>query len=245
MRIIARLDIKNEFVIKGINFEGLRKIGNPNQIAKKFYDDGIDEIIYNDCVASLYQRNSLEKIVEETAKDIFVPLTVSGGVRSEEDAKLLMKNGADKLAINSALFNDKQLAKLLIQKYGSQSIMLSIQAKKIAKNSWEAYINFGRDRTNIDVIEWVKEMASFNFGELLLTSIDADGTSNGFDVELYENVCKYINFPIIAGGGFGKLNHIIELKKYAQIDAITISKALLYEKIRIKEIKKFTKEINE
>lgn len=245
MRIIARLDIKNEFVIKGINFEGLRKIGNPNQIAKKFYDDGIDEIIYNDCVASLYQRNSLEKIVEETAKDIFVPLTVSGGVRSEEDAKLLMKNGADKLAINSALFNDKQLAKLLIQKYGSQSIMLSIQAKKIAKNSWEAYINFGRDRTNIDVIEWVKEMASFNFGELLLTSIDADGTSNGFDVELYENVCKYINFPIIAGGGFGKLNHIIELKKHAQIDAITISKALLYEKIRIKEIKKFTKEINE
>jgi len=240
MRIIARLDIKNEFVIKGINFEGLRKIGNPNQIAKKLYDDGVDEIIYNDCVASLYQRNSLEKIVEETAQDIFVPLTVSGGVRSEKDAKLLMKNGADKLAINSALFKNKELAKLLIQKYGSQSIMLSIQAKKVAKNSWEAYTNFGRDKTNIDVIEWIKEMAGYNFGELLVTSIDADGTSNGFDVELYENICRLINVPIIAGGGFGKLNHITELKKYAQVDAITISKALLYKKIRIEEIKKFT-----
>jgi imidazole glycerol-phosphate synthase subunit HisF len=240
MRIIARLDIKNEFVIKGINFEGLRKIGNPNQIAKKLYDDGVDEIIYNDCVASLYQRNSLEKIVEETAQDIFVPLTVSGGIRSEKDAKLLMKNGADKLAINSALFKNKELAKLLIQKYGSQSIMLSIQAKKVAKNSWEAYTNFGRDKTNIDVIEWIKEMAGYNFGELLVTSIDADGTSNGFDIELYENICRHINVPIIAGGGFGKLNHITELRKYAQVDAITISKALLYKKIRIKEIKKFT-----
>jgi len=240
MRIIARLDIKNEFVIKGINFEGLRKIGNPNQIAKKLYDDGVDEIIYNDCVASLYQRNSLEKIVEETAQDIFVPLTVSGGIRSEKDAKLLMKNGADKLAINSALFKNKELAKLLIQKYGSQSIMLSIQAKKVAKNSWEAYTNFGRDKTNIDVIEWIKEMAGYNFGELLVTSIDADGTSNGFDIELYENICRHINVPIIAGGGFGKLNHITELNKYAQVDAITISKALLYKKIRIEEIKKFT-----
>ena len=113
MRVIARLDIKNEFVIKGINFEGLRKIGNPNQIAKKFYEDGIDEIIYNDCVASLYQRNSLEKIVKDTAKDIFVPLIVSGGIRSEKDAELLMKNGADKLAINSALFKNKELANWL------------------------------------------------------------------------------------------------------------------------------------
>ncbi len=245
MRIIARLDIKNEFVIKGINFEGLRKIGNPNQIAKKFYRDGIDEIIYNDCVASLYQRNSLEKIVQDTAKDIFVPLTVSGGIRSEKDAELLMKNGADKLAINSALFKNKELAKLLIKKYGSQSIMLSVEAKKISKNLWEAYINFGRDKTNVDVVEWIKKMSDFNFGEILLTSIDADGVSNGFDVDLYENVCKYINIPIIAGGGFGKLNHISELKKYAKIDAISISKALHYEKIKINEIKKFVKNINE
>ncbi len=245
MRIIARLDIKNEFVIKGINFEGLRKIGNPNTIAKKFYNDGIDEIIYNDCVASLYQRNNLEKIVNDTAKDIFVPLTVSGGIRTEEDADTLMKNGADKLAINSALFKNKKIAEKLIQKYGSQSIMLSIQAKKIANKSWEAYVNFGRDKTNIDVIDWVKDMSKLNFGELLLTSIDADGVSNGFDVELYESVCRYINFPIIAGGGFGKLSHINELLKYSKVDAISISKALHYEKIKISEIKNFVKKLDD
>jgi len=178
-------------------------------------------------------------------KDIFIPITVAGGIRSEKDADLLMKNGSDKLAINTELFKNKDIGKSLIKKYGSQSILISIQAKKISKTSWEAYINFGRDKTNIDVIEWIKEMSQHNFGELLLTSIDADGISNGFDVELYENVCKNINIPIIACGGFGKLDHIRELKKYANIDAISISKALHYEEIKISEIKKFIKKIDD
>jgi imidazole glycerol-phosphate synthase subunit HisF len=245
MRVIARLDIKNEDVIKGINFEGLRVVGKPNYLAKKYYNEGADELIYSDCVASLYGRNNLSKFVENAARDIFIPITVAGGIRNEKDAELLMKNGADKLAINTELFKNENVGKELIKKYGSQSILLSIQAKKISKNSWEAYINFGRDRTNLDVEEWIKKMTPLNFGELLLTSIDADGLSNGFDVELYEKISKIINIPIIACGGFGKLIHIKELKKFADIDAISISKALHYNKIKISEIKNYIKKNND
>ena len=245
MRIIARLDIKNEDVIKGINFEGLRVVGNPNHLAKKYYNEGADELIYSDCVASLYGRNNLSKFVANAARDIFIPITVAGGIRNEKDAELLMKNGADKLAINTELFKNEKIGKRLIKKYGSQSILLSIQAKKISKNSWEAYINFGRDKTNMDVEEWIKKMIPSNFGELLLTSIDADGISNGFEVELYEKISKIINIPIIACGGFGKLVHIRELKKFADIDAISISKALHYNKIKISEIKHFIKKNND
>jgi imidazole glycerol-phosphate synthase subunit HisF len=245
MRVIARLDIKNENVIKGINFEGLRVIGNPNDLAKKYYKDGADELIYSDCVASLYGRNNLAGLVENAVKDIFIPITIAGGIRSEKDADLLMKNGSDKLAINTELFKNRDIGKTLIRKYGSQSIVLSIQAKKVAKKTWQAYMNFGRDKTDIDVVEWVKEMSQHNFGELLLTSIDADGLSSGFDVELYEIVCKHINIPIIACGGFGNLNHITDLKKFANVDAISISKALHYKKINISDIKKFIKSIND
>lgn len=245
MRIIPRLDIKNENVIKGINFEGLRVVGNPNKIAKKYYEDGADELIYSDCVASLYGRNSLTDLVTDAVKDIFIPITVAGGIRSESDADLLMKHGSDKLGINSGLFTNKELGKSLVQKFGSQSIILSIEAKKISKNSWEAYKNFGRDKTGMDVSEWLSKMSDCNFGEILLTSIDADGISNGFDVELYESVCKKINIPIIACGGFGKLSHIEDLKKYSEIDAIAISKALHYEKVTIKEIKNFIKKIDD
>ena len=245
MRVIARLDIKNEDVIKGINFEGLRVVGKPNYLAKKYYNEGADELIYSDCVASLYGRNNLSKFVENATRDIFIPITVAGGIRNEKDAELLMKNGADKLAINTELFKNENVGKELIKKYGSQSILLSIQAKKFSKNSWEAYINFGRDRTNMDVEEWIKKMTPLNFGELLLTSIDADGLSNGFDVELYEKISTIINIPIIACGGFGKLIHIKELKKFADIDAISISKALHYNKIKISEIKNYIKKNND
>lgn len=244
MRVIARLDIKNENVIKGINFEGLRVVGKPNYLAKKYYEEGADELIYSDCVASLYGRNNLSVLVKEAAKDIFIPITVAGGVRSANDADLLMKNGSDKLAINTELFKNPEVGSELISKYGSQSIMLSVQAKKISSKSWEAYINFGRDKTGVDVMEWIKKMASYNFGELLLTSIDADGLSSGFDVELYEKICKIINIPIIACGGFGKLEHIKELYNHAKIDAISISKALHYEKIKINEIKNYIKKID-
>ena len=245
MRIIARLDIKNQNVIKGINFEGLRVVGKPNNLAKKYYKEGADELIYSDCVASLYGRNNLSGLVKEAVKDIFIPITVAGGVRSEKDADLLMKNGSDKLAINTELFKNPEVGSILINKYGSQSIMLSIQAKKISSTSWEAYINFGRDKTNMSVIEWIKKMSSYNFGEVLITSIDADGLSSGFDVELYEKVSKIINVPIIACGGFGKLEHIKELYNHTKIDAISISKALHYEKIRINEIKNYIRKIYE
>ena len=245
MRVIARLDIKNENVIKGINFEGLRIVGNPNQLAKKYYLNGIDELIYLDCVASLYGRNSIVEFVKQAVKDIFIPITVGGGIRTEKDADLLMKSGSDKIAVNTELFKNKNFGKQLVNKFGGQSVLISVQAKKISKKKWEAYVNFGRDKTDVDVLDWIKKVANYGFGEILLTSIDADGLASGFDVELYEQVSKKIKIPIIASGGFGKLEHIKELNKFADVEAISISKAFHYDKIRIQDVKQYVKKLND
>tara|TARA_Y100001936_G_C15790036_1_gene515972 strand:- start:8 stop:736 length:729 start_codon:yes stop_codon:yes gene_type:complete len=238
MRFIARLDIKNNFVIKGINFEGLRKIGDPNILAHKYYMDGADEIIYIDTVASLYDRGSISKFLKVATKNIFIPITVGGGIRNIKGSDKLLKNGADKIAVNTALFKNKKLSKELVDKYGSQSVVLSIQAKKVSENCWEAYINYGRDKTNMSVLEWVKKNSLNNFGEILLTSIDAEGLSSGFDINLYKCIAKHVKIPLIASGGFGKVQHIKELKKYVNIDAVSISSAVHYNKIDFKRIKK-------
>ncbi len=238
MRVIAKLDIKNDYVIKGINFEGLRKVGNPNNLALKYYLDGADELIYIDSVASLYDRENITKFLNLATKDIFIPITVGGGVRTLKTSQKLLNNGADKVAVNTALFSNSRLGGQLVKKYGSQSVVLSIQAKKISEGNWEAYTNYGRDRTNMNVVDWIKRNSKNNFGEILLTSIDAEGLLSGFDIDLYEKVSKYINKPLIACGGFGKVKHIYELIKYINIDAISISSALHYNKIKIQDIKK-------
>tara|TARA_A100001011_G_C14219561_1_gene803654 strand:- start:33 stop:782 length:750 start_codon:yes stop_codon:yes gene_type:complete len=239
MRIIPRLDIKNEKVIKGINFEGLRVVGNPLLLAKKYYQEGADELIYIDCVASLYGQNNLAEITVKSTKDIFIPFCVGGGIRSVLDAEKLFKNGADKIAINTSATENKNLIEILVNRFGSQSIVLSIQAKKVSANSWKAYKNFGRDETDKDVIDWIMEASKLGVGEILLTSIDAEGLGAGFEVDLYEKCMKITNVPIIAGGGFGKLEHIKELKLRTDIDAISISQALHYDNISLKEIKKY------
>ena len=237
MRIIAKLDIKNNFVIKGINFEGLRKIGTPRELVKKYYIDGADEIIYQDCVASLYQRNSLIELIKETSENVFIPLTVGGGIRSLEDVNKLFKNGADKIFINSFGFENKKIFSSLVDKYGSQSIMLSIEAKKIERNKWLAYKNYGRDNTQIEVIEWIKEIIDYGVGEILIASIDHDGLKKGFDLELYNKVSKICSVPIIASGGYGNVDHIIDLKKFTNIEAVTLSSTIHYNLESIKKIK--------
>ena len=161
MRIIARLDIKNNFVIKGINLEGLRKVGTPNNLAKKYYDEGADELIYMDCVASLYERSSLEKVLKDASKNIFIPFAVGGGIRSLNDAIRMFSNGADKIAINSAAIDKPQIFGDMVQKFGGQSIMLSIEAKKINSNKWVIYKNYGREKTNIDVFDWIKKISQY------------------------------------------------------------------------------------
>ena len=244
MRIIPRLDIKNEKVIKGINLEGLRVVGNPLSFAKKYYDQGADELIYIDCVASLYGQNNLTDITLKSTKNIFIPFCVGGGIRSLLDAEKLFNNGADKIAINTAGIENSSLIKNLIKRFGSQSIILSVQAKKISPNTWKAYKNFGRDESDKDVIDWILEVSELGVGEILLTSIDAEGLGEGFEIELYKKCTKLIKIPIIASGGFGELEHIKKLKEETDIDAITTSQAIHYNKFTLREIKEYCNKNN-
>ncbi len=238
MRIIARLDIKNKNLIKGINLEGLKIVGNPNEYAVKYFNEGIDEILLMDVVASLYGRNNLLDIINLATKDIFIPITVGGGIRSLEDAKKIFLSGADKIAINTAAVKKPNLINQLSKKFGSQSIVLSIEAKKIDTNKWEVFTENGRQETGIDVLNWSKEAAKRGVGEILLTSIDMEGTKKGFDFKLVELVSNNVNVPVIASGGFGKPEHLISLSKTSSVSAVAIADAFHFNRCSIKELKK-------
>ena len=202
-RIAARLDIKGNNLIKGICLEGLRVVGSPNAYAEKYYDSGIDELVYIDAVASLYGRNSLVEILESTSKNVFVPLVVGGGIRSIEDMDSLLRAGADRLAINTAAFSNSSLITQGAETYGTQCIVLSIAAKKIREDKWECYTEGGREPTGIDVIDWVKNAEGLGAGEIFLTSIDRDGTQSGMDTDLIKKVSNSTSLPVIASGGRG------------------------------------------
>lgn len=236
IRLIARLDIKGPHLIKGVHLEGLRKIGNPQEHAYKYYEEGIDEIIYMDTVASLYGRNHLGDLIEDAARDIFVPLTVGGGIRSPEDVENLLNRGADKIAINTSAIADPGLITQIAKKFGSQCVVLSIEAKKV-DNSWEAYTDNGRERSGIQVIDWVKKGIDLGAGEVLLTSIDQDGTEKGFDVDLIEKITDFANVPVIASGGLGSKQDFIDVVEMGKADAVAVGKALHYERISIFDLK--------
>ena len=234
-RIIARLDIKGENVVKGINLEGIRPVGKPDILANKYYKQGVDEIIYMDVVASLYGRNSLVKYIKLAAKDIFVPLTVGGGIRNIDDIKEVLNNGADKVAINTAAIKNPGLIKEASEMIGSQSIILSIEAKKQRDNSWEAYFNNGREKSGINVIDWIEEAEKLGAGEILLTSVDHEGLQRGMDIKLLEAINNKFKIPLIFAGGVGNIEHIKKVKD--KVDAIAIASILHYEKTTISEIK--------
>ena len=190
MRIISRIDIKNEFVIKGINLEGLRKIGDPLEIATNYYRDGIDEIMMMDAVASLYGRNNLFDIVEKSVKNIFVPITLGGGIRSLNDIDKALKSGADKVAINSYATENPNFIKEAVKNFGSSTITVYVEAKNVGEGKWEAYKNSGRDKTGLEIIDWIQKVQDYNCGELLITSIDYEGLQEGFDLELLNKLLK-------------------------------------------------------
>lgn len=244
MRIIARLDIKNKNLIKGINLEGLKIVGSPNVFAKKYYEEGIDELIFMDTVASLYGRNNLFDIIYEASRDIFIPITVGGGIRSIDDAKAAFNSGADKITINTAAIENPKLLDDLSKIFGSQSIVLSVEAKKIKQNKWEVFSNNGREETGKDVIEWVVEAVSRGIGEILLTSVDMEGTRKGFDYELIKNVTKRIDIPVIASGGFGSPDHMIKAFSESSVDAIAIADALHFNRYKVSFLKNIIKESN-
>lgn len=243
LRIIARLDIKAPYLIKSIQLEGVRKLGRPHDYALKYYNEGIDEIYYEDVVASLYNRNNIAEIVEETSNNIFIPLTVGGGLRSIEDMQTMLNSGADKISINTEALKNPKIISESSRQFGSSTIVLSIQAKKI-NNGWEAYYDYGREHSNKNVINWAQEVEQLGAGEILITSVDNEGTQNGFDIELINSVMKKVKIPVIASGGMGKLDHIYDLVKETDVDAIAIAHCLHYGKYSIADIKKFCIEKN-
>ena len=236
-RLIARLDVKGENLIKGINLEGLRVIGSPNEYAKKYYNQGADELIFIDTVASLYGRNHLSKIIESAAQDIFIPITVGGGIRSLEDALNVLRVGADKIAINTAAVKRPELISEISNTLGSQSVVLSVEAKKIKNNKWEVFIENGRESSGVDVMEWIKRGEVYGAGEILLTSIDRDGTGKGFDLDLIKLATENVSIPVIASGGIGIIQDIYEAITLSNTDAIAMAYALHYDKINFNEVR--------
>lgn len=237
IRLIARLDIKGPNLIKGIHLEGLRVMGSPNEHALRYYLQGADELIYMDCVASLYGRNHLGDIVRAAAKDIFVPMTVGGGIRSVGDATEILRAGADKVAVNTAAVTDPKLITAIAQRFGSQCMVLSIEAKQVGAENWEVYTDNGRERTGLDVIEWVKKGVAMGAGEILLTSVDREGTRKGFDIALVKAVSAEVAVPVIASGGMGKPEDLLEVVNEGGADAVAMADILHYKRAEIGDIR--------
>jgi len=238
VRLIARLDIKQNFLIKGIHLEGWRKIGDPAEYSNRYYYNGVDELLYMDVVATLYGRNNLSELVEHTAREVFIPICVGGGVRSVDDADRLLRSGADKVAVNTAAIKRPALLSELATRFGSQAVVLSIEAKKQAVNCWEAYTDNGREHTEIDVIEWAARASDLGAGEILITSVDRDGTNRGADMELIVKVAEVTPLPIIASGGQGNALHVKE-SFHAGADAVAMASALHYNKTTLQDVKQY------
>ena len=236
IRLIARLDIKGANLIKGVHLEGLRVIGSPGEFALRYYQQGVDEIVYMDCVASLYGRNSLSTIVEMTAMDVFIPITVGGGIRSVEDARQILRSGADKVAVNTAAVANPQLISDIARRFGSQCMVLSIEAKR-AGDGWKVYTDNGRERTTLDVVEWARKGVELGAGEILLTSVDQEGTRKGFDIKLVRSVAEAVSVPVIASGGMGNVDDAISVVNEGGAVGVAMADVLHYKRLTIGEIR--------
>ena len=238
-RIIPCLDVKDGRVVKGVKFLHLRDAGDPVEIAKRYSDEGADEITFLDITASHEKRNIMIDVVERTAGQVFVPLTVGGGVRTLDDVRSLLLAGADKVAINTAAVFDPDFVKRASDKFGSQCIVVAIDARKSSDSSWKVYTHGGRNQTGIDAIEWARRMEQFGAGEILLTSMDKDGTKDGYDLELTETISKTVGIPVIASGGAGNLLHLFEGLTQGEADAVLVASIFHYGEYTINEAKLF------
>jgi cyclase len=237
VRLIARLDIKGPNLIKGVHLEGLRVIGDPQEYACRYYRQGADELLYMDIVASLYRRNNLTEIVRRAAHDVFVPLTVGGGIRSVDDVRNLLRAGADKVAINTAAVRRPELISEVARRFGSQCMVLSIEAKRQTPVHWEVYTDCGRERSGRDAVEWAREAVGLGVGEILVTSIDQEGTRKGFDVGLTKAIASAVTVPVIASGGYGEPQHLVDVVCGGAADAVAIADALHYGRTTIPVIR--------
>ena len=239
IRVIARLDVKGSNLVKGIQFEGLKKLGDPAVFAKKYYQDGADEILYIDIVASLYGRNNLVYILEETTREVFVPITAGGGIRTVKDVEILLKAGADKVAVNTGCIKNPGLIEEIAITFGSQCLVLSVEAKKNDGGMWEVYYDNGREKSGLDAVSWAIEGARRGAGEILVTSVDKDGTQKGFDLDLIRKISEAVSIPVIAGGGLGKEQDAVDAVIVAKADAVAVASFLHYEQGGIQRIKNF------
>lgn len=237
IRLIPRLDIKGPNVIKGIHLEGLRVMGDPQEFARRYYDQGADELLYVDVVASLYGRNSLHDIIQRAARDVFVPLTVTGGIRSVDDVRNILRAGADKIGINTEATKRPELIREVARKFGSQCMVLSIEAKRVAPDRWEVYTDNGREKTGLDVVEWAQRGVELGAGEILLTSVDHEGTREGFDVQLVAAVSRVVSVPVIASGGMGRLEDVATVVREGAADAVAMADMLHYGRTTVGEIR--------
>ncbi|MGL5380637.1 imidazole glycerol phosphate synthase subunit HisF [Clostridium sp.] len=242
-RIIPCLDVKNGRVVKGINFKGLTDVGDPVELAKFYNDEGADELVFLDITATHEERNTMISIVEKISENVFIPFTVGGGIRTIEDMKKTLRAGADKISLNSAAVKNKDLIREGAFYFGSQCIVLAVDAKMRNDSSgWNVVVNGGRIDTGLDVLSWIEEATKLGAGEILLTSMDSDGTKNGFDLNLTKKISNLTNVPVIASGGCGSLNHFYEVFDKGDADAALAASLFHYGELSINEVKKFLKE---
>jgi cyclase len=235
VRIIPRLDIKGPNLVKGIHLEGLRVLGKPSDFAKFYYENGADELMFMDVVASLYERNSLHDIISETAKKIFIPITVGGGIRSIRDIKEVLRAGADKVCLNTAVIKNPELIKEASRIFGSSTIVVAIEAIKESDGKYLAYTDNGREHTGIDVFEWAQKVDELGAGEIVITSVDKEGTGEGFDLELISKINSLVSCPVVAHGGAGRKSDVVEVIEKANADAVLISSLFHYDFIKTNE----------
>ena len=242
-RIIVRMDIKGPNLVKGIHMEGLRVLGKSEDFAEYYYKNGADELFYQDVVASLYERNSLFELVKKTANAISILLTVGGGIRNLDDISKLLESGADKVSLNTSVIKDPNLIDKAAKKFGSSTIIIAIETAKTDNQRYLAYTDNGREFTGVDTFKWSKEAESRGAGEILLTSIDKDGTGDGFDENLVSNISKNLSIPLIAHGGAGNVNHVADIIKKGNADAVALASIMHYSSFNL--IKKKSHKLKE
>ena len=237
LRLIARLDVKGAHVVKGVQMEGLRIVGRPAELARRYAEAGADELLYIDTVASLYGRNALGPIIEEAVQGVFIPITVGGGLRGMEDVRAAFLAGADKVALNTAALRRPGLIDEVSGKYGSQALVVAVDAKRVGRG-WEAYAEGGREPTGRPAVDWAFEAVQRGAGEVLITSIDRDGTRRGFDTALVAKIAPHVPVPVCACGGMGTLEHLKDVIRNGRADAVAMASCLHYGKITFLEMRK-------
>lgn len=240
-RIIPCLDVTDGRVVKGVNFVDLKEIGDPVEIAKAYNEQGADELVFLDITATSDERETMVEVVERTAAAVFIPLTVGGGIRSVTDMKKLLQAGADKISLNSAAIANPQLIKAGAEKFGSQCIVVAIDAKRTG-DSWHVFVKGGREDTGLDVIEWAQEAVALGAGEILLTSMDADGTKQGYDLTLNQAICDVVTVPVIASGGCGDSEDILDVFEETGVTGALAASIFHYGEVKIPELKHFLRE---